>query len=271
MSWNEEAQARDGPRDPAAWQGRPLRVSRLGIWYCASGSAGGRGPDNAASRSAAHALLQDVSQATEPWGLYPVPRREPAASPWGPHPGPGPSAQPPTPLHTLPGSPLAGTLRTPPRDRSTTSHHPLPRPSPAGQGRPTLTGFRKGRRIWRRSTWKKLPGVEQLTTTQLQSYSWLMSKLASSRFCGSRERPEAGGLSPCLGAALGTPPGAHAPGSLSPSIPPLLRRPGPHPHPVLPWASWICYRNRSLATMPVSRLHRHQPRAAQAPSSKASA
>lgn len=133
---------------------------------------------------------------------------------------------------------LAGTLRTPPRDPTT--HHPLPHPSPAGQGHPALTGFRKGRRIWRRSTWKKLPGVEQLTTTQLQSYSWLMSKLASSRFCSSRERPEAGGLSPCQGAAPGTPPGAHALGSLSHFIPPLLCRPGPHLHPVLSRASRIC-------------------------------
>lgn len=45
------------------------------------------------------------------------------------------------------------------------------RPGLSEQGYPQLTGFRKGRRIWRRSTWKKLPGVEQLTTTQLQSYS----------------------------------------------------------------------------------------------------
>lgn len=33
--------------------------------------------------------------------------------------------------------------------------------------------------------------MEQLTTTQLQSYSWFMSKLASSRFCSVRERPQA--------------------------------------------------------------------------------
>lgn len=34
---------------------------------------------------------------------------------------------------------------------------------------PALTGLRKGRRIWRRRTWKKLAGVEQFTTIQLQS------------------------------------------------------------------------------------------------------
>lgn len=32
-----------------------------------------------------------------------------------------------------------------------------------------LTGLRKGRRIWRRRTWKKLAGVEQFTTIQLHS------------------------------------------------------------------------------------------------------
>lgn len=44
-----------------------------------------------------------------------------------------------------------------------------------------LTGFRKGRSICLRVTWKKFAGVEQFTTIQLQSYSWRTSK--SSSFC----------------------------------------------------------------------------------------
>lgn len=56
--------------------------------------------------------------------------------------------------------------------------------------------MRKGRRIWRRRTWKKLAGVEQFTTIQLQSYSWRTSK--SSSFCLDKQSSEGFHKHECL-------------------------------------------------------------------------
>lgn len=58
-----------------------------------------------------------------PGAPTPVPGRQPAASPWGPHPGPGPFTQPP-PHHSTPCPELAGQDPAPPP--TTRSHtHPL--------------------------------------------------------------------------------------------------------------------------------------------------
>lgn len=65
-----------------------------------------------------------------------------------------------------------------------------------GAGLLVLTGLRKGRRIWRRRTWKKLAGVEQFTTIQLQSYSWRTSK--SSSFCLDKHSSEGFQKHECL-------------------------------------------------------------------------
>lgn len=87
---------------------------------------------------------------------------------------------PPDPEHPEVPGPSRGRLpRLLPRGRN----KPAPAPGPRlrrdaglpclgtepGAELPALTGLRKGRRIWRRRTWKKLAGVEQFTTIQLQS------------------------------------------------------------------------------------------------------
>ena len=121
-----------------------------------------------------------------PWArlaLHGYRQQQEAFSPWALHTH-AHSAFNSLPRSLLPEDPL---FLRPPTSLPSSTHHLQPpahmfilplgwgpgvlRPGLSKQRHPQLTGFRKGRRIWRRSTWKKLPGVEQLTTTQLQSYS----------------------------------------------------------------------------------------------------